>query len=193
MDTDEVPIHYAAQVMYGLGITGRRLCIVGALFGADNIVPYILERDDETISAIREKCVDFWTLNVLSDTAPDPINMEDMLTIFSRVNGRPAEVDEETAQALQDLAAVRSQIKAYEGDEESLKFKVCDGIRKAWGIVPEGEVEDNAIIRFNGIEIGSWKKQRRSSIDTKALRAAYPAIADEVTRESTTRILKVKK
>lgn len=193
MDTDEVPIYYASQVMHGLGITGRRLCVVGALFGADNIVPYIIERDDETIDAMRAKCVDFWTVNVQGDVAPDPVNMEDMLRIFARVNGRPAEVDEATAQALYDLAAVRSQIKAYEGDEESLKFKVCDGIRKAWGIVPNGEVDDNAVILFNGIEVGSWKKQARTSIDTKALRARYPQVADDVSRESVTRILKVKK
>ena len=193
MDSDEVPIHYAAQVMYGLGLTGRRLCVVGALIGADNMIPYFVERDDETIAAMREKCVEFWTVNVQGDKAPDPVNMDDIHRIFARVNGRPAEVDEETAQALQDLAAVRSQIKAYEGDEESLKFKVCDGIRRAWGIVPNGEVDDNAVILFNGIEIGSWKKQARTSIDTKAVRAKYPAVADECSRESVTRILKVKK
>ena len=191
-DTDEIPIYYGTQVMHGLGITQRRLTVVGALFGADVIVPYFVTRDDETINVLRERAIDFWSF-VLSDIAPDPINMEDMMRLFARRNGKPADVDEDTALALADLANIRTQIKTFEGNEEELKFKVCDGIRRAWGLLPETEPEDNAVIRFNGLEIGSWKKQSRNTIDSKALRDKYPVIAEEVTKESHTRVLKTKK
>lgn len=53
MDSDEVPIYYASQAMHGLGLTGRRLTVVGCLIGADSMTPYFVERDDETCEAIR--------------------------------------------------------------------------------------------------------------------------------------------
>ncbi len=191
-DTDQIPIYYGTQVMHGLGITQRRLTVCGALFGADVIVPYFIERDDEVIDTLRERAIDFWSF-VLTDMAPDPINMEDMMRLFARRNGKPADVDEATALALTDLANCRTQIKTLEGNEEQLKFQVCDGIRRAWGLLPDTEPEDNAVIRFNGLEIGSWKKQSRNTIDSAKLRDLYPAIADEVNRESHTRVLKTKK
>lgn len=191
-DTDEIPVYYGTQVMHGLGITGRRLTVCGALFGADYIVPYFVERDQETIDVLRERAIDFWSF-VLTDIAPDPINMEDMLRLFARRNGKPADVDEDTALALADLANCRTQIKTFEGNEEDLKLKVCKGIRRAWGLLDDTEPDDNAIIRFNGLEIGSWKKQSRNTIDSKALRDKYPAIAEECNRESHTRVLKTKK
>lgn len=191
MDTDEVPIYYGTQIMHGLGITGRRMTVCGALFGADNCVPYFIERDDETINVLRDRAVDFWSL-VINDTAPDPINMEDMMRLFSRRNGRPAEVDEATAQALHSLGQLRKQMKTFEANEEELKFQVCDGIRRAWGLLPETEPEDNALILYNGIEIGSWKKQSRNSIDTKLLRQRHPIVADECSRETHTRVLRTK-
>ncbi len=194
MDTDEVPIYYATQAMHGLGILGRRLCVVGCLIGADVLIPYFVTRDDETIEAMRVKCRDFWHKHVLADVPPDPVNYDDMLRLFARSNGRPAHVDEETAQALQDLDALRARVRTYEADEESLKFKVADGIRKAWGLTPESEPpDDNAVIFFNGLEIGSWKRQSRESIDTKALKALHPQIAEEVTRTTETRILRAKR
>lgn len=192
MDTDEVPIYYATQVMHGLGLSENEWAICAALFGADNIVPYFIKRDDETIDAMRAKAVEFWNVNVLGGREPDPINMEDMLRMFAKKNGRPADVDEDTAVALANLSECRARIKTYEGDEEALKFKVCEGIRRAWGLLPDTEPDDNAVIRFNGQEIGSWKKQRRESIDTKALRKHHPLVAEECTKVSHTRILRTK-
>lgn len=191
-DTDEVPIYYSSQAMQGLGITQRRLCIVAALFGADYIVPYFVERDDETISAMMQRGIAFWINNVLARVPPDPVNVEDMLRIFAKKNGRPAEVDDETAQAIADLKAIKSRIKAYEGDEEAVKFRVLDGVRRAWNLIPGEVPTDNAIILHHGVQLASWKRQTSEKIDVGELRRKHPAVAEEVTTTSTTRVLRLK-
>ena len=57
--TDSVPIHYNAQAQHGLMVTGKEVCIFGVLIGGDDFRIYKVERDDETIAAIREREVDF--------------------------------------------------------------------------------------------------------------------------------------
>lgn len=68
-DTDSLPIHYVAQVQHGLGVTGRDRCRVFALIG-DELKSYVVERDSETIEALREHCSNFWMNHVLPQVMP---------------------------------------------------------------------------------------------------------------------------
>lgn len=69
-ETDQVPIAYAAQVQWALGITDKPRCRVYALIG-DDLRQYVVERDDETINAMRQKAAAFWRDNVLAGKVPD--------------------------------------------------------------------------------------------------------------------------
>jgi len=73
-DTDQLPIHYVAQAQHGLGVRGRKVCRVFALIG-DELKPYVVERDDETIAAMRARCAEFWTRYVLPKVKP-PIDYQ---------------------------------------------------------------------------------------------------------------------
>lgn len=68
-DTDQLPVHYVAQAQWGLGITKRDMCRVFALIG-DDLKPYVVERDDELITAMREKAYEFWTQYVVPKIQP---------------------------------------------------------------------------------------------------------------------------
>lgn len=72
--TDSLPLHYIAQVQWGLGIRHRDVCRVFALIG-DELKPYTVERDDELIRAMRDQALDFWTQYVVPKKMP-PINFE---------------------------------------------------------------------------------------------------------------------
>jgi putative phage-type endonuclease len=191
--TDEVPIFYQTQVMHGLGITGADRCIVGALFGADRCIPYIIERDDETIDAIRARCVEFWQKNILQDIAPDPINMSDIARLMYRVNGKPVDIDEATMNALSSLVEVRAKKSSLEKREEDLKFAVFDGIYRAWGVVPPDVPDDDARIFFHGVEVGTFKRQSKAGIDAKKLREEFPDAARACDKPSHFRVIKAKK
>ena len=67
-DDDAVPLHYQAQCMWYLGITGQPWCDVAALIGGQRLVIRRIHRDDETIAAMLERADDFWHRHVPSST-----------------------------------------------------------------------------------------------------------------------------
>lgn len=194
--TDEIPINYAAQVMHGMGVKNRKLCVVAALIGIDNMIFYRVARDEETIAAMRAKCVEFWTKHVLPRVPPAPQDWTDMVALFAKVNGRPVEVSEEIVKKLSQLQAVRSNLKAMEGDEETLKFEIADFVRRAWGIQDQdtpAQAIDNAELRWNGKPIATWKSQRGSHLDQQGLKAKHPEIVAAFTRDHFFRAIRIKK
>jgi putative phage-type endonuclease len=78
-DTDQLPIHYVAQAQWGLGITGRKVCHVFPLIG-DDLRHHVVERDDETIEALRDKAAEFWTKYVEPKLRP-PFDFANSLTL----------------------------------------------------------------------------------------------------------------
>jgi putative phage-type endonuclease len=72
--TDLLPIHYVAQAQHGMGVKHRRRCRVFALIG-DELKPYLVERDEETIEAMRARCAEFWNTYVLPKVQP-PIDYQ---------------------------------------------------------------------------------------------------------------------
>ncbi len=190
--TEEVPIDYAAQSMHGLSVTGRQVCLYAALVGADNLIIYKIDRDAETIAGMRQKMIDFWFNNVLSRVPPDPVNMDDIKTLFAKINGRPVEIDQETLAKVEEVGLLRAQIKMAEAQLDDLQFQVANFIRKAWAISPAFEPEDNAELRFAGRAVATWKKQRGTFLDQKRLKAEYPDTTAKYTVEHMFRVLRLK-
>ena len=79
LQTDQLPLHYVAQVQWGMGIRRKERCRVFALIG-DDLRPYVVDRDEETIAAMREKAAEFWTRYVLAKLRP-PIDYADSKTL----------------------------------------------------------------------------------------------------------------
>lgn len=179
--SDEIPIHYHAQVMHGLGVTGRQSCIVCAMSGLDTMTFYRVERDEEAIADMREVAVNFWNNHVLANTPPDPITMGDMMRLFRRRRGRPVLLDDEHAQALINLRLVRDRIKTYKADESELELKVAQYICSAWKVESEEDAEDNAVLTYNGEEIAKWAAGRGAHLDQKKLAADLPEVKAKYT------------
>ena len=190
--TEEVPIDYAAQSMHGLMVTGRQVCLYGTLVGADNLILYKIDRDEETIAGMQLKEVSFWYDNVLSRVPPEPVNMDDIKTLYAKVCGRPVDIDQETLAAIEDIGLLRGQIKVADGQLEDLQFKVANYVRKAWGISPAAEAEDNAELRFMGNVVATWKKQSATRVDSKKLREQRPEIFAEFSNVGWSRVLRLK-
>lgn len=180
-ETEEVPVEYAAQFMHGLGITGRKKCLVAALIGLDDVAIYWVNRDDETIAAVREKCVRFWNDHVLADVPPDPIDFDDTKLLYPDDNGQSVEATEEIAAAVSELSFVKNQIKVFKEREEDLAFRISEYIAP------------HAILNHEGKQIASWKGQQTTRLDGKALEAEHPDIAARFKNTSTIRVLRLKK
>jgi len=181
VDTEDVPIEYAAQFMFGLMVTGRRLCLVAALRSFDDVDIFWTRRDEETIAAMRPKLVSFWLDHVLGDAPPDPMVFDDIKALFPLDNGQSIEADERIAGMVERLRGVKSQLKSLEAVEEQLTFEIGEFI------------SPNAALTYQGQVIATWKAQQQRHIDEKALKAEQPDIAAEFTKTSTFRVLRLPK
>jgi len=191
--SSDIPVHYAAQVMWGLMVTGRRTCIVGAMIGLDSFVFYRIERDEETITAMRAAALDFWREHVLKRVPPEPISLADVLSLTIKMTGRPVALDTAALESIRKIKQIRDSKKAMDTEIEELEFLVFDFIRQAWAL-PTTEADqlptENAVLTFDGHTVGTWARQRGASLDQKRLKSAHPAIVAEFTREHFFRTLR---
>lgn len=191
--TDQVPVHYAAQCMWGLGVTGRKVCILVAMAGIDTFVFYRIERDEETIAAMREHCAEYWLQHVVARVPPDPINLPDVMRLTLRMRGRTVEADADLLANLESLKGIRASMAAMEEEKNELMFKIGGSILHAWQADPDSPPKDSAAILFNGVEIANWNYQETTRIDSKALRKEEPAIAAKFSKTTSSRVLRFKR
>lgn len=180
-DTDHMPVHYTAQVMWGLGVTKRKSGILAALFGADELRAYPVERDEETVVALRQQGVNFWQNHVLTGIPPEPITIEDTDKLFRDEANVALSADPDISEWLMRMRFIRAEIKARESEADALEFQ----IRKAMGA-------NTQIVLPNGKTACEWKSRSGSYLDETALKEAHPSIARQFTRKWNKRVFTIK-
>ena len=182
-DSEDVPIEYAAQFMFGLMVTpgDRRRCLVAALRSFDDVDIFWTLRDDETIAAMRPKLVSFWVDHVQADVPPDPNTFTDIKALFPNDNGLAIEASQDIADKVSQLREVKARIKEFVEAEEALTFEVAEYI------------SPHSRLTLGGLEIATWKGQNDTRLDTAAFKAAHPELFQQFTRTKTIRVLRLKK
>jgi putative phage-type endonuclease len=160
VDTEDVPIEYAAQFMHGLMVTGRRYCLVAALRSFDDVDIFWTVRDDVTIAGMRPKLVSFWKDHVLADVPPDPLKFDDIKALFPLDNGLPVEADENVRALVIELKDVSRRRLDLEKAEDALKFEIAEFI------------SPNSRLTFEGVDLMTWKGQNDTRIDNALIEAA---------------------
>lgn len=148
--TDDVPIYYAAQVMHGLMLRPRRRAVIAALTGFDDR-PRVhwIERDDETIAAIRAREVEFWQ-RVQDRNPPAPETIEDVRWLYAKDDCSVIDADDELLSLCQSLKDAKAANKV--GDERAsvLATQVMARIGKA------------ATVLYRGQCVATWKANKTS-------------------------------
>jgi putative phage-type endonuclease len=180
--SDDLPVHYTAQVMHGLGVTVRRKGLLAALFGADELRTYPVPADDETIEGMRAQAAAFWNDHVLTGLPPAPKNLADLGLLFGKESdGPPLLAAPELAARVMKLRALLTEIKAREAEAEAIEFDIKLAMREA-----------SEIVMPNGKSAVEWKSRKGSWLDDAALKEAHPAIARKFTRKWESRVFKLK-
>jgi len=165
--SDDIPLHYAAQSMHGLMVTGRRwfsrrLCIVAALIGVDDLRIHQIERDDETIAAMRARELEFWR-RVQERDPPDPSTAADIRWLYGKDAGEVMDADDELLTLCRDLQSAKAIEKQAAKSIESLETR----LKLAMG--------NAAILQHDGRKVATWKTNKASTlIDWKT---AYEELA----------------
>jgi predicted phage-related endonuclease len=188
-DTEDVPIEYAAQFMFGLMVTKRRFCLVAALRSFDDVDVYWTVRDDETIAGMRSKLAEFWTSHVLPDVPPDPLRFDDIKALFPVDDGTAREASELIVDAVHKLKTVKADIKRLEEAEEALTFEIAEFI------------SPHARLVWQGADIATWKAQSDTRVSNELIASAeiyertedgeLARIADTKSRFSRTKAIRV--
>lgn len=180
--SDDVPIWYTAQAMWGLGVTGRRKSIVAPLFGADEIRVYPVEVDDVTIQALRERAGAFWTNHVLTGIPPEPTSLSDVAKLFPKdVEAAPIVADEDLTGVLLRMRALEREIKAREAEFDGLEFLVKRAMESTTELkLPAGNTA------------AVWKERSYPWLDETALKEAHPKIYKEFVRKTAKRTFALK-
>jgi len=167
--TDNIPVYYAAQVMYGMMIKPRKRCIVAALTGFDDKPRiHFVERDDEIIAGIRARAIAFWN-RVQTRTPPEPTTLEDVAFLYPRDAGNTLEADAEALAMYDDLKLLRGDLDGLEAEIEGLKTKL------------KLRMGDASALMFNGKPLVTWKSNKYiQKTDWKAVAEAMKATQDTI-------------
>jgi predicted phage-related endonuclease len=178
--SDEVPIHYAFQVQHGLAVTGRRLAIAAALFGADDLVLYPIIRDDDVIKVMREKYVEFWA-HVTNGTLPPPQTIHDTLLLWPDAKTPSVVADDGVTAALATMRQLTQARKSYADGEEGVSLLIREYMKDAKELVSD-----------QGATLATLNTQKTTSIDSALLKESFPDVYKAVVRYGTTRVLRLK-
>lgn len=180
-DSNEVPIYYLAQVMHGLMIQPRRRAIVAAVTGFDER-PMIrwVDRDEETIAAIRAREIEFWQ-RIQSGDAPDPVTPEDVKWLYPKDSGATLEADIELLEACGDLKALKANAKELDAQIELLATKVKARMGEA-----------AALLGPNGKPIATWKTQVSNRLNVESFSKEQPDMKNKYSTKTEYRVFLIK-
>jgi len=139
-ETDQIPLSYCLQTMWGLGITKRSRTLVAALIGADDLRVHFVDRDEDLIQEIRRRAYHFWTENVLKRIPPEPVTKLDIQKALYKRQGFISPGSPEVWKAVRKLNGAKAAIKRLNDvkDEQEMTIKkallaeaeamgLCDG------------------------------------------------------------------
>lgn len=177
-ESDEVPMQYAAQSMWGLMVTGRELCQYGVVFGADDLTLYHVRADDETIEWLRTEARRFWNEHVLKRIPPPPKTFGDLAKRWPRDRGTTIECTPEIAAMFSTWQALKERERVGKEGAEAVEFEIAEFMK------------DNTQAALEGLPLFTYKAQSAERIAATELRAALPDIAKQFTRTSEFRVLR---
>jgi putative phage-type endonuclease len=173
-DEDAVPVHYQAQVMWYMAITGQPWCDVAALIGGQRMVIRRIYADDETIAAMLERAHEFWHKHVLTRKPPEPAKAKDVERLFPSDNGEFVEATDNLLAAYNAARIAKARMEQADVDFQN----AADKIKRALG--------ERSALMLNGKLLVTWRASKKiRRIDWKEVAEALKAPADIIAAHTT--------
>lgn len=168
------------QIMHEMEVCGAEFGYVAALIGGNRLVWRRVERDEKLIARLIEIERTFWHL-VETKTPPQMSagDNEILAALHPTANGTNKVFGEEVG------AIAASYLHAKHEAEQWAEIADAEAARLKLAL---GDAEEGCTSRH----VIKWTNRTRTSIDTKALKAAHPTIAAEFVKTSPYREFKVR-
>lgn len=177
----EYPANYYVQMTHYLCVTGKKRWYLAVLIGNREFRTFVLERDEEEISALMEAEKEFWKL-VETDTPPEADGMKSTTNTIQKLY--PVSNDN-----VENLFSCRIELDKYSAlskqikELELLKEESANKIKASMGTSGSGECDGYKV---------SWKSSTRKSFDSKRFAEEHAEIdLTPYYKESTSRIFRV--
>lgn len=174
-----IPEYYETQVQWYMAVTGLKAFVVAVLIGGSDFRAYWVKRDEDIIAALVSHCKNFWEHNVKGDTAPEPVNVEDVKKLYAKDNGLMKEADNNDATILGELRTVKENIKSLQEQEKALSAQLILSIGESLGLTLGGE------------KVATYKTQESNRFSTTDFKKSHPELYKEYTKTTSTRVLRV--
>lgn len=190
-ENDDIPQEYILQLMWYLGITGRKVGHIAVLIGGQSFKYKKIEFDEELFTQMVEAAKEFWQ-HVQNDTPPKVMADDDetLKELYGEHNDFMIELfpeDEKTTEAamlfdekIAYLQEIKAHIKSLQEEQKEIETNIKDIIKDNLGI----KTPKYVIV---------WKTQRKSSVDTKSLCENEPNIYAKYERVTTFRTMRISK
>ena len=177
---DNVPPHYMLQLQWYLHVTGLSWGVFAALIGGNKLIVRETQYDPELAAIMVQAAADFWQC-VTDDTMPPAVSgdSEAVASIYPESNGDTTLLSVDASALVRQYIECKEAIATLEQSLDGIKARI------------QQEMGSAEIGLADGYRV-SWKSQTRATIDTKRLKAERSDIADEYSRETTTRTFNIK-
>lgn len=129
---DAVVGRYYWQCQHQMACTGAKRVYLSVIFGTTTWERFEIERDDEAIAQLEDRCAEFWK-HVTDDTPPPDMPAEKVNISLDEMR----EIDMQESNAWAEHAAGWADnavaAKAFKLAEKELKLLVEDDVKRAWG------------------------------------------------------------
>lgn len=116
---ETIPDSYFAQVQHYLGVTGLNYAYIICLVGGNDCREFYIERSEEDIKLIQEKCTEFWNENILKEIPPMPDGTE----AYSKYLLSASDSSADEVVELETIKDKGEQYKALKNEIEALEKK----------------------------------------------------------------------
>lgn len=182
LESGEVPAQYYCQCQHYMMVKGYERMYLCILVLQKGLYDFTIERDDAFLEELEKAEVEFWQEYILKEKMPAPdgseSSMETLREVFPEGAGEcelpNADGDIEEYRNLSEL------IKKLKSQQEEIQQRLCKRL---------GSAAAGADIKYGC----SWKNQKKTSVDSKKLKAEFPEVYEQVKKESEFRVFRTRK
>lgn len=152
---------------------------LAVLIGGSDFRMYWVDARPDVFQVIKEKCSAFWNNYVLTKTPPEPINIEDVLKLYGRSNGKAIEAQGDLAINYGEYARLNGEIKELKKQQDAVKAKIAI------------DMKDNEILTLDGKKVLTYKTQTSKRFDSDSFKQEHLNDYYDYLKESSTRVMRV--
>lgn len=179
-ENGEIPLTYYVQMTHYMAVMGYDRMYLAVLILSKGFYWFVIERDEDEISALLQAESDFWNDYIIPDKIPLIDGSEATQEAISEIY--PNSSDNEIITLSDDLMQKYKHLKELADDINNQLDAVKNEVKIVLG--------DNSHGACNGYKV-TWKSQNKTTVDSKKLKKEYPDIYEKTVKTSSSRVLRI--